>query len=202
MRHDVRSGVKRCLEGELQRMLDEARLAHVRRDGLRPCELPQFTNAGLDNREPLGEEFRVGHSAGPLLQSPVLAKDRPEVEPLVAGPHLEAYAERRVAVDEEHPVAKDPGPKVDGGTVHRDHLRRAPKEAFDLPFEPKRQGLEGCRRGVAGKDRHVDVAVGARVPPGEAAEEPRGDDVGGGGRGLGEESAQALDGAGAVHVRL
>jgi hypothetical protein len=57
---DVRSHVERSLDGELQRVLDEAFLSHVRRHELWLRDGVQLRDARLHHRETLGNEVRFG----------------------------------------------------------------------------------------------------------------------------------------------
>ena len=62
--HDVGGGVQGGLDRELEGVLDEALLAHVHADGIGTGQLPELPDAGVDDGEPLGDEVRIGHSAG------------------------------------------------------------------------------------------------------------------------------------------
>jgi len=62
IRDDMRGDIKGRLDRQLERMLDEAPLAHVSADALEPREFAHFATARLDDRQLLGDELRVGHA--------------------------------------------------------------------------------------------------------------------------------------------
>ena len=56
----MRGDVERGLDGDLQRVLDEALLLHVPRELVEPRQRAKLGDTGLDLRELLGDEVGIG----------------------------------------------------------------------------------------------------------------------------------------------
>lgn len=59
----MRSDIERCLDGDLQRVLDEPLFANVAADGVRVCRSPQRLDRRHDDGECFLDEGAIGHVA-------------------------------------------------------------------------------------------------------------------------------------------
>ncbi len=73
----------------------------------------------------------------------IAAKNREQVDVLIAGFHLERDAGGAVALEDEPPVAEDPVDEIDRRRVQDDDLDRAPQQPLQLSLQSQIQRAEG-----------------------------------------------------------